>query len=195
MQELSLDRFVLAGQAWGARQTHIFAALHPTIVRAAVLIDTAPEVKKSVAQAVLSYLHEINNLSSFEEFVSKVHSREPNRSIDHIRTMLWHQVEQLQDNKWGWKRDMRTISGGGPPSPMDSPKYLWASLATVRCPTLLVRGAESPILTEDMAARMLQALPVAQLEIIPRARHLVATENPLDFERSFRRFLNKAIVL
>jgi esterase len=190
VKELALDRFVLVGQARGARQAMIFAALHPTAVRAAVLIDTAPEVKKDVSQAILSYLHDVNNRSSYEEFVSAIHASDPSRPIEHIRTMLWHQVEQGRDGQWVWKRDMRTIAGGAP-SPMDSPAYMWKSLADLQCPTLLMRGEESPILTGDMAARMLRALPDAQLEVIPHARHLVAAENPVAFETALRHFLDR----
>ena len=59
---------------------------------------------------------------------------------------------------------------------------LWAALARVPCPTLVVRGAASDILSPDTADKMAEeVLPKGRLAIVARAGHSVMTDNPEGF--------------
>ena len=65
----------------------------------------------------------------------------------------------------------------------------WADLAKVEAPTLLVRGADSYILTEQTAARMREVLRDGHFVEVPNAGHLVPSDNPVVFERVVRAYL------
>ena len=54
----------------------------------------------------------------------------------------------------------------------------WALLKTITPPTLVLRGAESPILDRDVAERMARELPHGRLVEIPGAVHSLHEDNP-----------------
>jgi pimeloyl-ACP methyl ester carboxylesterase len=65
---------------------------------------------------------------------------------------------------------------------------MWAAVDRLACPMLLVRGAESDLLTADMADR-LAARAHAQLITIPGAGHSIAGDRPDDFFTAIAPFL------
>ena len=66
---------------------------------------------------------------------------------------------------------------------------LWAPLARIPGPTLLVRGAESDILSPEIAKRMLASLPDGRLVEIAGAGHSVPDDQPGTFAIAVRSFL------
>jgi pimeloyl-ACP methyl ester carboxylesterase len=55
---------------------------------------------------------------------------------------------------------------------------MWDALARVPCPTLVVRGAASDVLSPDVADRMVdEVLRHGRLAVIPRAGHSVMVDN------------------
>ena len=66
---------------------------------------------------------------------------------------------------------------------------LWDALAKVSCPTLVVRGAASDVLSADVADRMVEdALPNGRLAVVGRASHSVMTDNPEGFAEAVSNF-------
>ena len=51
----------------------------------------------------------------------------------------------------------------------------------ITCPTLLVRGTETDLLTEETARQMVDTLAQGTLAEIARAGHMVFEDNPADF--------------
>ena len=65
----------------------------------------------------------------------------------------------------------------------------WQDLARIKAPTLVIRGAESNILSRQTATKMSQTLATSQLVEVPKAGHLVQGDNPEEFERVVRQYL------
>jgi pimeloyl-ACP methyl ester carboxylesterase len=63
----------------------------------------------------------------------------------------------------------------------------------IRTPTLLLRGADSKILAQEVAERTVAAMPDARLEVIPRATHNVHSDNPADFATALDAFLTEVL--
>jgi pimeloyl-ACP methyl ester carboxylesterase len=61
-------------------------------------------------------------------------------------------------------------------------------LKDVKCPTLVLRGQTSDLVTPEAAAEMMTALPHAHFEEIEQARHILHHDNPLAVIQSLRRF-------
>ena len=59
----------------------------------------------------------------------------------------------------------------------------------IRCPTLLVRGSESPILAAETAARFARELAGSEVAEVPGAGHSVMGDNPAGFVAAVRPFL------
>jgi len=59
----------------------------------------------------------------------------------------------------------------------------------IRCPTLLLKGAESDILSAEGAAKLQAAIPQSRLAVVPGAGHSVMGDNPAAFIAETRAFL------
>jgi pimeloyl-ACP methyl ester carboxylesterase len=88
----------------------------------------------------------------------------------------------------GAVRPSASRSEGG--SDAMSPEAQWAMLGRIRCPTLVVRGAASDILSPDTADKMVDEVRAdARLAVVPQAGHSVMTDNPEGFEEALSGFL------
>ena len=93
----------------------------------------------------------------------------------------------MEDGRWTWKHDrrrgIRRDTGG------EMNEAAWADLAQVLAPTLVVRGAESDMLSPQTTAKMHRVLSDSRLAEVSKAGHLVQGDNPVAFERAVRDFL------
>ena len=77
-----------------------------------------------------------------------------------------------------------------PPRRRISTQAQWEALAKIPCPTLVVRGAASDVLSADVAERMaLEVLPKGSLAVVARAGHSVMTDNPDGFRDAVAAFV------
>jgi pimeloyl-ACP methyl ester carboxylesterase len=63
------------------------------------------------------------------------------------------------------------------------------ALETIRCPTLIVVGAEDAITPPELSEGMQRAIPGSELVVIPRSGHLANLETPEAFNTALARFL------
>ncbi|MGH0036224.1 MAG: alpha/beta fold hydrolase [Myxococcota bacterium] len=93
-----------------------------------------------------------------------------------------HSVREEGEGRFGFKFDPRWFTL--PPRERPDP-------SRVRCPVLLVRGAESSLLSREGAERWLEELPDARLVEIPDAGHHVQIDQPEAVERAVDAFLGE----
>src|SRR5207244_12396951 len=101
------------------------------------------------------------------------------------RTRLRHALRQGADGRWSYKFDPG-IGGGGLETDFER---LWEQVREIRCPTLLVRGAQSAILAREAAARFVRERPGSPRGEGPGAGHSVMGDNPSGFIGAVRAFL------
>ena len=66
---------------------------------------------------------------------------------------------------------------------------LWPALENITCPTLVVRGTETDLLTQETADQMVGALAQGSMVNIERAGHMVFEDNPEDFIAAVKSWL------
>ncbi|MDQ6616445.1 MAG: alpha/beta hydrolase, partial [Actinomycetota bacterium] len=66
---------------------------------------------------------------------------------------------------------------------------LWPSVNTVRVPLLLIRGAESSVVSDADAAELLRRRPDATVEVVAGAGHSIPGDQPIALARLLARFL------
>ena len=66
---------------------------------------------------------------------------------------------------------------------------LWSVWESVQCPTLVVRGERSDVLTADMAAEMVRRQPLAQLQTIAGVAHGIPFAKPAELAAAIVGFL------
>lgn len=185
---LGLRGFILCGMSMGGMNAITFTAAHPDKVKAVVIVDVSPEIQAKGVENIRSFIQQQDVLDSFEAFVERAHQFNPRRSLDNIRSRLSHNLKQLPDGKWTWKYDtaLRSPERGFQASALHS---LWDDVHKIQCPTLIVRGGESDILSDASAAKMQAAIAKSTLVTIPGAGHSVMGDNPVAFVEAMRSFL------
>jgi len=187
---LGLSRFVLAGMSMGGINAITFTAQHPQKVRALIIVDVSPEIQVRGIENIRSFIQAPDELDTFEAFVERAHQFNPRRSLDNIRSRLSHNLKQLPNGKWTWKYD-KALRSGERSFQASSLLNLWDDVHAIRCPTLIIKGGESDILSAESAAKLQAAIPGSQVAIVPGAGHSVMGDNPEAFVAAARAFLRE----
>ncbi len=184
---IGFDHFLLQGLSMGGRNSYGFAARHPQKVRALTIVDVGPDIQVEGRKRIQEFMEDTEVFESFDWLVKRARQYMPFREEAQIRGSLINNLKPLQDGRWTWKHDrrrgIRRDRGG------EFSGNAWNDVAAIRCPTLIVRGAQSDIFSAKTAQRMLSMIPGGKLVEVPRAGHLVPGDNPIEFERTVRSFL------
>ena len=188
---IGYDNFVLIGLSMGGRNAYGFAAKYPQKVHRLVVIDVGPDVQQEGRRHIQEFLEGTETFESFDWLVQRVQRYNPRRPEAQIRGSLLNNIKQMADGRWTWKHDrrrgVRRDRGG------EMNQAAWEDLAKVQAPTLIVRGAESNMLSVQTATKMLNTIKGSRLVEVPQAGHLVQGDNPVAFEKTVREFLSLAL--
>jgi esterase len=185
---LRLDRFALLGLSMGGRVAFEYAALHPDAVERLVIVDIGPELARAGLARIQSAVGAPDTFDGPEDAFRRVRPMNPRPSDETLRRRLRHSLIQLSDGRWTWRYDKGFRTGEKTLGRRD-PEAAWAMLARIACPTLLVRGAESDLLTREIAERMVRTIPHCEFVEVPAAGHPVPGDNPAGFLEAIREFL------
>jgi pimeloyl-ACP methyl ester carboxylesterase len=179
VEALGLAPVVVVGLSLGGQVALRMATRQPRSVRAVALVDTLLEPAgvgiPAAAMRLGSRLRELPVLDSVEEFVQMAHSDNPRRDLDKLRVTIRNNLRQLDDGRWTWHYDPRLFSGGLRDA---APSLMWTEAGRLRCPALVVRGAESDLISAESAAAAAWQLSAGPVATIPRAGHSVPGDNP-----------------
>ena len=178
---IGLDKFILFGHSMGGRNSMAFGGQYPERLERLCIVDIGPRIEPSGGNRITAELRDLPpEFDTFEDALAHVQTGNRFASEPVMRRRLAGQTQPLPNGKIGWKFDPaireQRINGTAAPA-VD----LWPALPRITCPTLLVRGAETDLLTEETAQQMIAALPQGSLAEIPRAGHMVFEDNPADF--------------
>ncbi len=191
VRALGLERPVVIGHSMGGMNAMTFAARNPALVRALVLVDVGPEVSVDGAREVGAFVAGPYELDSLDAWVEHTHRYYPWRSKERIRARLEVSLRATSDGKLAKQYDERFRQGfGGVAEARDA---LADAAGSLRCPTLLVHGASSPVLTREMAERFAARVPSVELVTIPGAGHSVAGDKPDEFAKVVETFLDTVL--
>ena len=132
--------------------------------------------------------HAPERFETLEEVVAYQRANAPLYTEAMLRHRAQHAVRSLPGGGFTWKYD-RALRDGIREGRIRVPADLWPQWRQIECPTLLVRGSESDILTDEIAKLMLERLPHARLAVVPNAGHTVPGDQPAVFQALLREFL------
>lgn len=187
---LGIERFILMGHSMGGLNAVTYTNQYPQHVRALVLVDVGPESAKEGVDNIVRFTRGPDELE-FEEFVEIAHRFNQRRTMENIRERMRHRLKPTETGKYTWKFDKRfrqPDSGlriGSETGNDDS----WTLFRGVRVPTLLIRGSESDVLTQEVAQRAATEMQRSRLIVIPGAGHSVPGDSPDAFTEGVREFL------
>lgn len=189
---LGYRRFTLLGLSMGGRVAMGFAGAHPDRVERLVIVDIAPEIHPpGMARIRTMIANAPETIESEEWAVETAMAANPRADVGELRHRIKHALKRAPDGTLTWKyaRDVREMMRRGT---RRDPLELWERLTHITCPTLLVRGAESDVLSPALAQRVVAALPDGRLVEVAAAGHTVPGDRPAEFVDVVRRFLASA---
>jgi pimeloyl-ACP methyl ester carboxylesterase len=153
------------------------ASLPGNPIRRLVLNDIGPVLAPLALQRIGDYIGQDMRFDSFAAGAQFI--RDVSQTFGQHSEAEWHKLasdvlRQDQDGKWVRHYDMglaQPFRSATPESAEADEAMLWAAYDAVTCPTLLIRGAESDLLSAETAALMTRRGPRATLVEIPNVGH------------------------
>lgn len=181
LADLGPEAPILIGHSMGGR-----VALEHTAgrggVRALVMIDVARGAGAPMGRAMRRVLGLRRSYRSREEAIERFQFLPPALAVsEELRLAIAEaSVRRLPEGRFAFKFDPRWF--GVPSRPLPP-------LGRVPCPTLVIRGSESTLLTEDGAAEYAGAIPRAELVVVAGAGHHVHLDRPETVRDAVEEFL------
>ena len=186
---LGLAPFTLVGHSMGGLNAIAYAAAHPEEITRLVIVDIGPGMSRASVDAIRTRATSApESFADLDEVFDHVRAQDPTPADDLVRHRAGHGVKQLPSGRWVFKADP-ALADGERGYRKAGQKDMWAMLAAIPCPTLVIRGARSDTLDPDMAREMAVKLPDGRLVEVEGAGHRVPLDNPAGFERAMRDFL------
>jgi len=186
---LGLARVSLVALSLGGRVAINFAGRHPGRMERLVVIDIGPEIAPAGRARVGMLMAQApERFAALDDVVVHMRANAPLYTDAMLRHRAQHAVRPLPGGGFTWKYD-RALREAIRQGRMRVPADLWPQWGAIQCPTLLVRGSESDILTNEIAKRMIDALPHARLAVVEGAGHTVPGDQPAAFQALLREFL------
>lgn len=153
------------------------ASLPESPIARLVLNDIGPTLDPVALARIGDYIAQDLRFKSFSEgakFVREVSASFGAHTEDQWRKLAADVLRQNEEGEWVRHYDMglaEPLRGSTPEKAKADEAALWAAYDAIRCPTLLVRGAESDLLSHETAQAMLTRGPKPQLVEIPNTGH------------------------
>jgi pimeloyl-ACP methyl ester carboxylesterase len=143
---------IVVGASLGGITALIAEGETPGVLAAVVLVDVAARIELAGAERVRAFMMAFpEGFASLEEAADVVAAYLPHRPRPRQLGGLTKSLRQGADGRWRWHWDPRFLTGIRPPSDVANPSRLENAARGLTVPTLLVRGRESDVLSEEGA--------------------------------------------
>jgi len=193
--QLGLSRFTLIGTSMGGIIAMAYAEAHAERLGGLVINDIGPDAEEGsqrITQTVGSRPEEFATLEGAMAYRREISPVTASRPMDDQREVALGVLRQRPDGRWVWKMDpayiQQRVQRGAPPRPAS-----WPVLRALPCPTMVVWGTESDVLSEAQAKRMVETLPRGELLTVPGVAHAPTLVEPVVLS-ALERFLNAQVM-
>ncbi len=153
-----------------------------------VMVDVAPTVNTAGTDKILAFMKSApSGFASVEEAADAVAAYLPNRPRPKDTSGLMRNL-RMRDGRLYWHWDPRMFQGGRPSRDVNR---LREAARQVKAPTLLVRGRQSDVLSQEGVDDFLALVPHAAFADIAGADHMVAGDRNDAFNDAVFDFLER----
>lgn len=180
VDQLGIERFMLIGTSMGGIIAMVYAGQHGDRLRGLVLNDIGPDVEAGSGRITQTVGSRPNDFASLDEAMQYRRETSPitaARPLEDQEETARGVLRERPDGRWAWKMDPAYIEQRVKQGPPKRPA-LWPVLETLQCPTQLVWGTDSDVLSEAQAKRMVAALPKGELVSVPGIGHVPTLVEP-----------------
>jgi len=181
----------------GARNAIAVGGEQSDVLTHLVLVDMAPEMARTGAKRVRSKIGgQVDITKGFAsadeayDYAMSIAERPNDASVQaRARVGIEHAIRTGEDGQIYYKYDPELFKITGKAAVPEQP-YLWDCLERTLCPTLVVRGETSDVLSPELVDRMVELLPNGESVEVAGAGHPVPYDQPEEFLRVLRDFLS-----
>jgi pimeloyl-ACP methyl ester carboxylesterase len=181
VEALDLNDLNVVGHSMGGRNALFYAACSDqNRIKKLALVDARPGNNPKGSKALKEFVLSLPLRIRFVEEAARVFKRlYPYLSEDFCNHVVRYGFKEAGDGTLVPRHDVRMnrLSEG---TDFEA-EELWPFLGNITCPTMVIRGEDSPFLSRSEAERMSLCMPKADFREIPRSTHLPAQENPESF--------------
>lgn len=171
---LDCEALSWVGTSLGGLVGMALAAQPGNPVKRLVLNDAGPVVSRVSLERIATYVGAVPSFPTFDkavEYVRTISAPFGPHSDAQWRTLTGNWVRQLPDGTWRPHYDPRMAIPYRAGLPEKGDLQLWPLYDAIRCPTLVLRGEQSDLLSRDTARAMMQRGPKAQVVEIAGVGH------------------------
>ena len=183
----------LIGHSMGGANAICYAAEHPEMVTALVVVETAPEVLRSGIETIRRLLASGSSFTSLDDAVESFRKFFPYATTEQIERRVRASLTVNDDGVYVWDFDpILRDPTSRPPDPDPGQRRLsdlWDCADRVQCPTMIVRGSETDMLTPEAIQRLHRRVSGSRVSLIEDAGHSVPTDQPAALSLNIREFL------
>lgn len=185
---LRLTRVSIVGLSMGGRVAIAFAGGARGRVDRLAIVDIGPDIAPAGRLRVGALMAEAPELfRNLEEAIAFQRATNPRYTEAMLRHRVQHGTRPVEGGlTWKYDRALRDAARSGT---WRDPTDLWPLWRAIACPILLVRGADSDVLSAETAKRMLDDNRNARLAEVGGAGHTVPGDQPLAFRTLLDEFL------
>ena len=190
VDELGLQRFVLAGLSMGGWHSLLYTPDHQERVERIIIVDIGPEPSaRSVAERANRPVTPML-FAGLDDAVAWMMGTNPWATRERTRQDAQDKMRQREDGVWTWKADasLFNITLTDLTSRELQERY-WKAVEAITCPILEVRGSESTLVSDETIQRMIAVGQNFSSVDVPGAGHVVTVDKPQEFIAVTRVFL------
>ena len=179
--QLGLERFTLIGTSMGGIIAMAYAGAHPERLVRLVINDIGPDAEVGSQRITQMVGDRPEMFATLEDGMAYRRSVSPivaGRSEEDQRELALGVLRQQTHGRWVLKLDPAYIQQRVQHGPPRRPA-LWPALQRLQCPTLVVWGMESDVLSEAQARRMVEVLRHGELVAVPGVGHAPTLMEPV----------------
>ncbi len=160
------------------------------LCRALVVVDFTPRLEPQGVERIIDFMTaRPEGFTSLEEAADAVAAYRRQRARPDDLSGLRKNLRRSQDGRWRWHWDPAFMRPDRRRGSYDATGRLLEAARRLEVPTLLVRGRESDVVSEEGAAEFLAAVPQARFADVSRAGHMVAGDRNDVFASAVLEFL------
>lgn len=199
IKQFDFNEWHIVGHSLGARVAMLSIEKYQLTPKSLTIIDTGPEVNaigvRKVRKDAENTPMAFESIEAYHQFLRGIYFlADPERLKYLARFGLKHldgQFVAKTDPAFTralWKADSHQGNANDLKKPLQHD--LWQAIDAIHCPTLILRGQASAILTQQTADAMQKRLTKATLTVIPGAGHALMLDNPKAFEQALCEFIH-----
>ncbi len=195
-ETLSPPRVLIGASLGGMSLLHAAGRLAPGLADALVLVDVVPRMEGGGVRRIVRFMqaHQegFADLAAAAEAVSAYRQGQGGAARAPDLQSLRKNLRQRDDGRWYWHWDPQILT---PREPAAMADYLglFQAAEALRCPTLLVRGKRSDVVSERGVADFRARVPHAEFVDVAEAGHMVAGDDNTAFSAAIVEFLQRRL--